>query len=277
MTHLPDYLRRIGYEGPLDTSLDVLQRLHSLHMQSIPFENLSPFTGREVRLDLQSLVEKLVHQKRGGYCYEQNLLFRHVLETLGFRVTSLAARVRLNVPDDVLTPRSHMLLLVHLDGADYVVDTGFGGMTPTAPLQLVPHLAQQAPHGRYRLLSDGAIFRLEVEIKQTWKTLYAFDLCPHYLPDYEVANWYVSRHPASHFTSGLVVARLDRNGRHVLNETGYSYYGADAEPEKRNVGSVAEFMDLLERTFHISTAGLPELPGRLESLLQARRFPSGTQ
>lgn len=162
MMHLPAYLQRIGYEGPLNASLESLQRLQSLHTQSIPFENLSPFTGREVRLDLPSLVEKLVHQRRGGYCYEQNLLFEYVLETLGFRVTSLAARVRMNVPDEVLTPRSHMLLLAHLDGADYVVDTGFGGMTPTAPLKLSPGLEQQTPHGRYRLLADGAVYKIRM-------------------------------------------------------------------------------------------------------------------
>lgn len=277
MTQLPAYLQRIGYEGPLDVSLESLQRLQYLHMQTIPFENLSPLTGREVRLDLASLFEKLVFQKRGGYCYEQNLLFQHILETLGFRVTSLAARVRLNVADEVLTPRSHMLLLVHLDDADYVVDTGFGGMTPTAPLKLSPDLEQRTPHGRYRLLHDSAIFKLEADVQQAWKTLYAFDLYPHYLPDYEVANWYVSRHPASHFTSDLVVARPDRDGRHVLYGSEYSYYRPEAKPEKRPVKSAADVVDLLERVFGISTAALPELPGRLESLLQAQRFPAKAQ
>jgi N-hydroxyarylamine O-acetyltransferase len=277
MTHLPAYLQRIGHEAPLDVSLDMLQRLQYLHTQAIPFENLSPFTGREVRLDLPSLFEKLVFQKRGGYCYEQNLLFQHVLETLGFRVTSLAARVRMNVPEDVLTARSHMLLLAHLDGADYVVDTGFGGMTPTAPLKLVPDLAQQTPHGRYRVLSAGETFTLQAEVKQAWKTLYTFDLYPHYLPDYEVANWYVSRHPASHFTSELVVARPAREGRHVLSGREYSYYGVEAEPEKRIVSSAAALIDLLERVFGISTVSLPELSGRVESLLQTQSFPDGLQ
>lgn len=277
MTQLSAYLQRIGYEGPLEASLDSLQRLHYLHTQAIPFENLSPFTGREVRLDLPSLFEKLVFQKRGGYCYEQNLLFQHALETLGFRVTSLAARVRMNVPDDVLTPRSHMLLLVHLGGADYIADTGFGGMTPTALLKLAPDLAQQTPHGRYRVLAAGEHFILQAEVTQTWKPLYTFDLYPHYLPDYEVANWYVSRHPASHFTFNLVAARPDQKGRHVLNGNEYSYYRQEADPEKRKVSSVAEFLGLLEQAFGISTTGLPDLPGRLENLLRAEDCSTRTQ
>lgn len=277
MTSLSSYLRRIAYDGPLETSLESLQRLHYLHTQSIPFENLSPFTGREVHLDLPSLFDKLVQQRRGGYCYEHNLLFKHVLETLGFSVTSLAARVRMNVPDEVLTPRSHMLLVVRLGEEDYLVDTGFGGMTPTAPLQLASELVQPTSHGRYRLLHAGENFRLEAEVKQEWKALYTFDLCPHYLPDYEVANWYVSRHPASHFVSDLVAARPDPEGRHVLYGAEYSYYRRDAEPEKKIVSSVAELRDLLERVFHISTAGIPELSDRLENLLYIRAHPAKRQ
>src|SRR5476649_596419 len=94
---LDSYFARVGYEGPPTPTLATLSRLHALHAAAIPFENLSPFLGELVRLDVDSLVDKLVARRRGGWCFEQNLLFFHALEAIGFEVTRLAARVRWNV------------------------------------------------------------------------------------------------------------------------------------------------------------------------------------
>src|SRR5580765_5639386 len=102
------YLRRIGHTGPLSSTLDTLRALHLRHTTTIPFENLNPLLGWPVRLDLESLEQKLVRDGRGGYCFEQNLLFSHALQALGFRVAGLAARVLWNTTDDAITKRSHM-------------------------------------------------------------------------------------------------------------------------------------------------------------------------
>ena len=83
---------RVGYSGERTPTLKTLQAIHIHHAESIPFENLNPFLGLPVNLDLESLQQKLVRSGRGGYCYEQNLLLSHVLNTLGFKVTGLAAR-----------------------------------------------------------------------------------------------------------------------------------------------------------------------------------------
>src|SRR5262245_29294384 len=114
---LDQYFERIGYTGDREPSLETLQQLHVRHTQRIPFENLDSFLGRPVHLDLPSLVLKLIHERRGGYCFEHNLLFGHVLRALGFRVTDLAARVLWNRPQGAVTPRGHMLLLVEVEGS----------------------------------------------------------------------------------------------------------------------------------------------------------------
>ena len=88
------YFERVGYAGSRTPSLDTLVALHVAHATAIPFENLDILLGRAIRLDLQSLQRKLVADRRGGYCFEQNLLFGSVLEALGFDVTMLSARVR---------------------------------------------------------------------------------------------------------------------------------------------------------------------------------------
>ena len=91
---LEGYLERIGYDGPIEASPYVLADLHEAHLAAIVFENLDILLGKSIVLDLESLQGKLVKNRRGGYCFEQNTLFRAALETIGFTVTSLAARVR---------------------------------------------------------------------------------------------------------------------------------------------------------------------------------------
>src|SRR5262245_31699260 len=107
---LDEYFNRIGYSGDWSPTLETLAGIHLHHTESIPFENLNPLLGWPVHLDLPSLREKLVQNRRGGYCYEQNLLLSHVLKALGFNVVGLAARVSWNVSEGVVLPRTHMLL-----------------------------------------------------------------------------------------------------------------------------------------------------------------------
>src|SRR5262245_46685487 len=130
---LDAYLRRIGYRGPRAASPEALAALHEAHVAAVPFENLDILLGRTISLDLDALEAKIVSGRRGGYCFEQNTLFRAVLERLGFRVTSLAARVR---GGDVLRPRTHMLLRVDLDEGPWLADVGFGGDGLVHPLPL---------------------------------------------------------------------------------------------------------------------------------------------
>ena len=121
---------------------------------AIAFENIDPLARRVPPLDLASVQRKLVTQRRGGYCYEQNTLFQGALLALGFRVTGLMARVRRGVPPHVMTPRSHMLLLVDLPEGPHLADVGYGALTPTAPLRLRVDLEQATPNEVFRLAPD---------------------------------------------------------------------------------------------------------------------------
>ena len=168
---LDAYLRRIGYQGEAAPTLATLRAIHYGHATSIPFENLTPLLRQAVRLDLPALLEKLVHGGRGGWCFEQNLLLSHALRALGFPVSGLAARVRWNVPDEVLTARGHMLLRVELDEGSYIADVGFGGLTLTAPLRLAPGQAQKTPHEPFRLIAHGGGYALQAQLGEEWRTL----------------------------------------------------------------------------------------------------------
>jgi len=267
MKDIAAYLDHIQYSGALTPTVDTLYHLHLQHTQSIPFENLSPFTGAEVRLDIASLLEKFTVLKRGGFCYEQNTVFKYVADQIGFNTLGLAARVRLNVPDEVVTPRSHMMLLVEADGEQWLADTGFGGMSLTVPIRFALDEIQTTPHGQYRLTRTHDHYHLEANVKEEWKLLYLFDLTPHYPADYDVYNWYVSRHPSSHFVTSLVAARAGQQGRHALSNTQYSFYPTGAEAEKKQLRSVNDIKETLENKFHICTSGVTGLDARLEELI----------
>ncbi|CSQ62186.1 N-hydroxyarylamine O-acetyltransferase [Shigella sonnei] len=108
---LNHYFARINWSGAAAVNIDTLRALHLKHNCTIPFENLDVLLPREIQLDDQSLEEKLVIARRGGYCFEQNGVFERVLRELGFNVRSLLGRVVLSNPP-ALPPRTHRLLLV---------------------------------------------------------------------------------------------------------------------------------------------------------------------
>ena len=87
------YITRIAYSGAIKRDAETLRGLHVAHMQSVPFENLDIGLKRPIRLTEEALWDKLILQKRGGFCYELNGRFAWLLKQLGFEVTYLNARV----------------------------------------------------------------------------------------------------------------------------------------------------------------------------------------
>jgi N-hydroxyarylamine O-acetyltransferase len=256
------YFERIGYAGGATPDLDTLRAVQRCHAQTIPFENLNPFVGWPVRLDAASLQQKLVRDGRGGYCYEHNLLLSHVLRALGFEVTWLAARVTMNLPENAVGGRTHMLLLVAL-GATYIVDVGFGGLTLTAPLRLQTDVEQTTPHEPFRLLEAGDEFIVQAKIAGEWRGLYRFGLQKQLLPDYEMCNWYLSNHPQSRFVVNLMAARPDADRRHALRNNELAVHYLDGRTERRVLRSVEELRQALEGVFRVRLPDAPELDAAL--------------
>jgi N-hydroxyarylamine O-acetyltransferase len=270
---LDAYFGRVGYDGPATPILATLTRLHALHAAAIPFENLSPFLGEPVRLDIASLQDKLIARGRGGWCFEQNLLFAHALGRIGFEVTHLAARVRWNVPANVTTARSHCLLRVPVEGRDYIADVGFGGQTLTAPLRLEPGIEQATPHEPYRIVASGGGYALESRFGGEWQALYTFEMHEQQLADYEVSNWYLCNHPQSIFVTGLVAARAGASERHALRNTRYSIHQPDGRTERRILSSAGEIREALEGPFAITLPDSPNLDEKLAALVESNREP----
>ena len=251
-TQLAAYFDRIGYSGPQQATSETLHALHRLHPQVIPFENLDTLLGRTPRLDLESVFAKLVSARRGGYCYEHNLLFRAVLDTLGFETTGLAARVLWNDPAGMM-PRTHMMLLVETPDNTWLADVGFGSMTLSAPLLFDTGREQATPHEPFRLdLIERGDFLLQVKLGDTWRPIYRFDLEPQFPADYAMANHYVSTYPESIFVDHLIVARVMPGQRQTLFDTTLTQRG-DTE-SKRELTNAEGLRGVLQDTFGLVLA-----------------------
>jgi N-hydroxyarylamine O-acetyltransferase len=206
---LSAYLRRAGSSAPASPTRAALAALHEAHVGAIPFENLDVVLGRPIRLDLDSLQAKLVGARRGGYCFEHNTLFAAVLETLGFAVTRLGARV--GSRPGAVRPRTHMVLRVDLSEGPFLADVGFGGDGPVHPVPLDP--AAPAMGGHHVAAEEDGF-----ALHGPGGSLYTFTLERQYEVDYEVANHYTSTYPSSHFRSTLTAQRTWRDGSVILRD-----------------------------------------------------------
>ena len=262
------YLTRVAFERrPARPGLSTLRDLALAHPRAIPFENLDPLLRRPIRLDIASIQEKLVRGGRGGWCFEHNLLLGTALTALGFNVTGLAARVVWNVPAGVVRGRSHMVLLVTVPEGPHIIDVGFGGSTPTAPLRLVTDVGQATPHEPFRLVKVADSLRVEARLEKAWKGLYVFDLQPQVLADYEMPNWYLCNHPESHFLDRVVAARVERDRRYALRNTEFAVYYPRGEAERRTLTSGAEIRQTLQDVFQIQVPKEPEVDEVLARLV----------
>ena len=211
---LDAYLQRIGYAGPLRPDHATLRALHLAHATHIPFENLDILLGRPIRLDVGHLQAKLVAGRRGGYCFEQNLLLAAALAAVGFSVTRLAARVRYRAHR--ILPRTHMLLRVEADGTAWIADVGFGIEGLMLPLPFEAGRESRQFNWTYRVADDAGVRVVQTLREGAWKDLYAFTLEPQEDADLEMANFYVSTHPESRFVQTLTAQLLTPEAKYLL-------------------------------------------------------------
>ncbi len=210
MLDLDAYLERIGLSGRPS-----IAQVHRAHLTSIPFENLDPHQGLPVSLEVEDLERKLVSERRGGYCFEQNLLLKAALEALGAEVEMFLARMRLGAKPGVVRPRSHLLLRVSENGASWHADVGFArGILE--PIPFGPGSAQEQSGWSFRVVEEGSELVLQKLAGDEWADVYGFVPQPVPLIDVETSNWWTSTHPCSLFVTGLIVGVRGDDGTGTL-------------------------------------------------------------
>lgn len=209
---LTTYFQRIGYQGEARADLATLNDLMRAQVRHVPFENLDVQAGKPISLVPEDIVAKLVDGGRGGYCYEVNGLFAMALTALGFDWRFVGCRP-MTYP--ARRPRTHMALLVSIDGEEWLCDTGFGSYGLRAPLRFEDGEVRQ-DDDRFQLQQNADEFVLSALVEGEWASQYGFDLSPHEWVDFLPANWFNSTHPETLFTQHRVVTLQTEAGRHIL-------------------------------------------------------------
>ncbi|MFF4401325.1 arylamine N-acetyltransferase [Streptomyces sp. NPDC001480] len=256
---LDSYLRRIGWEGKRRADVETLRGVHLAHMRGIPFENLDALRRTAPSLEPADLVAKLLHSRRGGYCYEHNTLLALALEALGYRVTRLTARVVVGADDIVSRPRTHMALLVEVPGdpQPYLADVGFGAIGALLePVPLTTGVEFHDAGRRHRLVHVPHDGPLEMWLLQAygggaWAGQYAFTLEPFEKPDFDVINWHIGTNPRSPFTQRLYVQRVTADSHLLLAGRLLTETRADGTVTEKEVTDEAEARRLLDEEFGI--------------------------
>lgn len=265
--NLKAYFERIGFAGSIAPTAATLELLHALHPAAIPFENLAPLAGQGVPLDQPSLERKLLAEKRGGYCFEHNFLFMRVLRELDYGVKPLLARVLWNHPEGADAPPTHMLLLVDVNGQNYLADVGFGGLTLTTPLRLRAEAEQATPHETFRLVGGDPDWTLEVRLGEEWRKVYVFSTSEASEEALSAINERIATDPASPFTHELRVALSPSGRRLKLHNTQLSVQPLEGAAEKTTLASLAQLRETLSTVFGLALPEAPALDTRLLALL----------
>ena len=209
------YLQHIGAARPARADAEALRELQLRHLMTVPFENLSIHLGQDIVLEEDRLVDKIVTDHRGGFCYELNGAFAGLLRALGFRVVLLQARVfgdggRLGIPYD------HVALRVETeDGTGpWLADVGFGDHA-LRPLALDSRTEQDDPCGRFRFREAP---QGDLDLLRGSSREFRLDLRPRVLADFRAGAWYHRTSPDSHFTRSPVCSRRTAEGRVTLRD-----------------------------------------------------------
>lgn len=242
-----EYLRVLGLQRQ-QPDLSFLADLTSRHVANFSFSSVGPMLGNDLPLDIESLYQRIVVRRRGGYCFEQNGLLQAILEELGFGVKLYLGRVIYN--QDSHPGLTHRINLVETGGGRYVADVGFGPMGPRYPVSMTGEVSQQGFRsfriaegrpGEYHMqtLKDGAFY-----------SLYRFELARYGQSDCEVGHFYSHKHPGATFVNHLVVSRILAGEIRSLRNRDFWVITADGE-QRQAIEDGAHLGEVLNTGFGV--------------------------
>lgn len=249
------YLNRVKLDMERITNdLESLSFLQQSHLFNIPFENLDVIYHHEIILELPLLYDKIILNKRGGYCYELNGLFHWLLQELGFASTMVSGKVR-NKDNQTFGPEfDHLALLVEVEGTYFIVDVGFGDSSLT-PVPLTGKIINDIS-GTYRILSNyeverGYLFQKYNLETKLWEIEYIFSAIPRSLSDFNEMNIYQQKSKDSHFTQKILATIATEIGRATISGETLHLKDKD-EKRKINLNNTREIEEALYKYFGIT-------------------------
>ena len=228
------YFLRIGLSKDTEPELtyEFLKKLQLHHVTAVPYENLDIIDGIPLSLDFENIYDKVVNRNRGGYCFELNCLFEHMLSELGFCTESYFARFWRG---EASTPlRRHRVISVAIDGKRYIADVGIGSQAPRIPLLLEAGQVQEYFGEAYKFEQDAEFGWMLYELRNgEWQRYFSFTEERQLDIDFIQASFYCEKHPDSKFNKAVMVAIKTEEGRKSLDGNVY----------KRFVGSKLAYIE----------------------------------
>lgn len=209
------YLQRIEYTGEVAPTLSVLKELQKQHLLNIPFENLDIHANRKIELDTEKIFEKIVLNRRGGFCYELNGLFFELLSEIGFSSKMISGRV-FDKEKGYGKEYDHLAIISTLGDEEFLVDVGFGEFV-FHPLKLVPDLLQKDERGDFIIeRHTDDYLRVSKLVNGEWTPQYLFSTKPRAYLEFEGMCHYHQTSPHTHFTKNRFLGIPTAEGRITL-------------------------------------------------------------
>ncbi len=247
---LSAYLDRIRFEGSVRPDLATLRAIHRAHQYAVPFEDLDVLLRRPLDLELEAHYDKIVRQRRGGWCYEMNGVMGWALKEIGFEVMRMSGGVMRMLAGDAQLG-NHLCLLVRLD-QPYLVDVGFGGSL-TEPLPLRASEREDRPY-RLGLSELGDSYWQFAETAYGERDTFTFDFRAAPADEALLARkcQYLRTDPTSPFTQNLVVQRRTADTHLSLRGRILTIIQA-TRVDKKLLNSAEELIATLRDSFDLDT------------------------
>lgn len=247
-SEIAQYLNRIQVDG---CELDIagLTKLQEHHMENIPFENLDIVVGRKISLEIDHLFGKMILKNRGGYCFELNTLYAHLLTSLGFDPKPVLGRVWISNPR-YLPPRNHLAHIVTIAGKTYITDVGFGGLITRIPLDINIPTAVNDGDGLVRVIPfKEDQYMIQRESDKGWMNQYSFENVEISTEDIDISNYYMSTNPKSHFYKHRFVGKNTKEGRTGLFNNKIAFRKGLKIINKKRVEFGEEWLNIVKNDF----------------------------
>ncbi len=224
MEKIKNFLKRIGLDGlAVAHTVDFLGKVQEACVLTIPYENLDILRGKPISLEGEDIYKKIVTEHRGGYCFELNALLHAMLSEMGFEVKSCFARFLRG--ESTIPFRRHRIVVVTLDGADYLLDIGVGQIAPRFPLKLEEGVVQEQNGETYRFERDADLGWILTDFyKGEWRRYISFTTETQYEVDFTPASFWCEKHPDSPFNKGNMLAIKTPCGRKTLDGNTYKEF-----------------------------------------------------
>ncbi|WP_242919937.1 arylamine N-acetyltransferase family protein [Pontibacter liquoris] len=222
------YLDRINYKNQVTVSKEVLFDLQAAHLLSIPFENLDIHYAHQIRLELDSIYKKIVLNGRGGFCYELNGLFYHLLKCIGFDVQMISGR-GYTKDGSYGAEYDHLAIVATIDAKKYLVDVGFGKFS-YKPLEITLGVNLVDAFGLFRFdkAQDGYL-RINLIENGLLVPQYLFEIKEREFREFEGMCEFHQTSKESHFTTKKVVSIVTKTGRKTLTNNQIKISDGDTE------------------------------------------------